>query len=350
MMRVSVIMAVYNAERFLKEAIQSILSQTFQAFELIIVDDASTDASCEIVKSFGDSRIRLIRHATNTGASLARNDAIRIARGEYVAIMDGDDLSYSHRLETQVRFLDNQPEIGLVGSGIYDNIDVDGSILYTSYLPEDNETIQKTILETWCFLHPSIMFRRNVVERAGYYREEFEVAEDHDFILRVLDHNKAQNMREKLVAYRINPAGLSVARQLYINEMGMIAMRLGSERRAGRAENMKRAVASIRELQQRRNTSTRVSRAFLKWHNSLYASNRYYGFGCKNLYIGDIALARKCFVRSIKNNCVFVKSWVCLCLSWLPISIIKKYRFIFRSSKKYYDELSVAGVENTMTI
>ena len=350
MTRVSVIMAVYNAERFLKESIQSILTQTFSDFELIIVDDASTDASCEIVKSFGDPRIRLIKHTTNTGASIARNDAIRTARGEYVAIMDADDLSYSHRLETQVRFLDDQPDIALVGSGIYDNIDVDGSILYTSHLPKDNETIQKTILEKWCFLHPSIMFRRKAAERAGFYREEFDVAEDHDFIIRVLDHSKAQNLREKLVAYRINPKGLSVARQRYINELGTIAMRLGRERRAGRAENMAREAAYIKGLQQTLNMSTVLSRTLLGWQNSLYASNRYYGFGCKNLYIGDIAHARKCFVRSIQNNCVFMKSWICLCLSFLPVAVIRKYRFILRSSKKYYDELGMAGVENAMTV
>ena len=84
------------------------------------------------------------------------------------------------RLERQVAFLDSNPLVGLVGCGVYDNIDASGAVLYTSYLPEDNETIQRTLVERWCFLHPSIMFRRALYERVGGYREEFEPAEDHD--------------------------------------------------------------------------------------------------------------------------------------------------------------------------
>jgi glycosyltransferase involved in cell wall biosynthesis len=335
---VSVIIPAHNSILYTERCITSVLASSYGPYEVIVVDDASTDASCEIVRSFVDPRIRLIKHARNTGASISRNDAIRIARGEYVAIMDADDLSYSHRLETQVRFLDSQPDIGLVGSGVYDNIDVDGSILYSSHLPEDSETIQKTILEKWCFLHPSIMFRKNVVEKSGYYREEFDVAEDHDFILRVLDHHKAQNIRDKLVAYRINPKGLSVARQIYINELGTVAMRLGKERREGRTENMEREISHIKDLQNRINASTMLSRAWLTWQNSFYASDRYYGFGCKNLYVGNLKLARRCFSRSIHNNYLFMKSWICFCLALLPFAVIKKYRFIFRSSKQYYDE------------
>ena len=94
MPRVSVIMAVYNASRFLREAVGSILCQTFRDFELIAVDDASSDSSLDILQGFADERIRIIRHDRNHGAAISRNDALRAACGEYVAIMDADDVSY----------------------------------------------------------------------------------------------------------------------------------------------------------------------------------------------------------------------------------------------------------------
>jgi len=137
---VTVVMAVYNAARFLREAIASILTQTYRDFEVIVVDDASSDDSLSILHSFGDPRMRIIRHHTNVGAALSRNDALIAARGELIAIMDADDVCAPTRLERQVAFLDVHPEVGLVGCGVYDNIDASGAVLCTSFLPEDEET------------------------------------------------------------------------------------------------------------------------------------------------------------------------------------------------------------------
>ena len=142
-------------------------------------------------------------------------------------------------------FLDTHPSVGLVGCGVYDNIDSDGVVLYTSYLPEDSETIQTTLLERWCFLHPSIMFRRALLERVGGYRHEFEVAEDHDFILRLLEHCEPYNLPERLVSYRLNPKGLSVAGHKCINELGSAAMQLARDRRNGRGEDLKAALQGV---------------------------------------------------------------------------------------------------------
>lgn len=339
MPRVSVVMTVYNAERFLQEAIESVLAQTFIDFEFIIVDDASTDSSLEILEKLKDPRILIIKHTSNRGAANSRNDAMMVACGDYIAIMDADDLSHPHRFERQVEFLDKYTNIGLVGCSIYDNIDVDNFILYTSYLPEDNATIQKTLMEKWCFLHPSVMFRRQVVERVGGYRETFDVAEDHDFILRVSEHYNVHNMNEKLVSYRINPKGLSVVAQDYINEQGMRAIRLARERRQGRDEKLEIKLQKMIELKHRRNASGCFLRILQGWKNSFYASDRYYGFGCKALYVGNCKQARACFARSINNNCLFVKSWFCLFLSFLPFSIYKQVRFVFRSSAQYHEEL-----------
>lgn len=344
MPKVSIIMPVYNAEKYLQEAFQSILFQTFDDFELIIVNDASSDSSPEILHGITDPRVRVVTHEMNKGAAESRNDAISMAQGEYIAIMDADDISLPNRLDSQVRFLDKHPDIALVGCGIYDTIDEEGHILLTSRLPQDNDLIQKTMIERWCFLHPSIMFRREVVERVGLYRKDFEPAEDHDFILRILDHYKAHNLNERIVQYRINPTSLSIVGHNYINELGMVAMRMALKRRQGHDENLQVELAEVK-LKRKKNVPGIIMRTLYAWLDSFYTSNRYYGFGCKQLFAGNIKHARHCFIRSLKTNCLFIKSWICLCLSYLPSRAFDTVRFMFRTTKQYYDEYNSDRVE-----
>jgi glycosyltransferase involved in cell wall biosynthesis len=326
-------MAVYNAAQFLREAVASVLAQTYSDFELIVVDDSSSDDSLAILRSFGDPRMRIIGHRANMGVSLSRNDALVAARGEFIAIMDADDVCAPARLERQVAFLDANPLVGLVGCGVYDNIDVSGAVLYTAYLPQDNDTIQRTIVERWCFLHPSIMFRRALQEPVGGYRKALEPAEDHDFILRILEHCQAHNLGERLVSYRLNPRGLSVINHRYINETGDAAMRLAQRRRSGRPEDLDAETALIRELKRRSSLPRGFAGSLQRWRDSLYAANRYYGFGCRELCAGRFERARPCFVRSLRTNGLFVKSWVGVALSLMPFAA-NRLKFVFRASMK----------------
>ena len=338
MPRVTVVMAVYNAAQFLREAVASVLAQSYPGFELIVVDDASHDDSLSILQSFGDPRMRIIRHHTNVGASLSRNDALTEARGEFVAIMDADDVCAPTRLQRQVAFLDANPQVGLVGCGVYDNIDTSGAVLYTSQLPEDNETIQRTLVERWCFLHPSIMFRRTLYESVGGYRKPFEPAEDHDFILRVLERCQAHNLGERLVSYRLNPKGLSVAAHQYLDELGAVAMRLARRRRSGQAEDLDAEMAHLLELRGRRKAPRGVAGVAQAWRDSLYAADRYYGFGCLELCADRPKSARRCFMRSLCTNGLFLKSWIGVALSLIPFAA-NRLKFLFRSSVRRYNEL-----------
>ena len=324
-------MAVYNAGQFVREAVASVLAQTYRDFELIVVDDFSADDSLAIVERFGDPRIQIIGHHINIGAALSRNDALDAARGEFVAIMDADDVCAPTRLERQIAFLDANPLVGLVGCGIYDNIDASGAVLHTSYLPEDNETIQRTLVERWCFLHPSIMFRRTLQERVGGYRKAFEPAEDHDFILRILEHCQTHNLYERLVSYRLNPQGLSVLGHQYINELGDAAMRMAQRRRMGQPEDLAAEMTRLVHVKGRRKAAAGCAGTVQKWRDSLYAANRYYGFGCRELCAGRLASARRCFVRSLRTNVLFGKSWIGMALSLMPFAA-SRLRFVFRSS------------------
>src|ERR1039457_4802694 len=115
--RVSVVMGAYNGERFIRTAIESILNQTFRDFELIVIDDCSTDSTPQILREFNDDKLRVVRNERNLGIAETLNNGIAVARGEYVALQDHDDISLPARLECQVAFLDRNTQVGMVGSG-----------------------------------------------------------------------------------------------------------------------------------------------------------------------------------------------------------------------------------------
>lgn len=335
--RVTVVMAVYNAAPFLREAVSSVLAQTYPDFELIAVDDRSTDNSLEILESFSDPRLRILRHEANQGAALTRNDALDAARGAYIAIMDADDICEPVRLERQVAYLDQHPQIGLVGCGIFDNIDARGKVLCTTRHPADDDVIQRTLMQKWCFLHSSIMFHKELQQAVGGYRKAFEPAEDHDLVLRILDRAQAHNIEERLVRYRLNPKGLSVFGHQYMNEMGIIAMRLAHRRRAGEAEDLEREMPYLQELKQRRKAMQGADGVAQRWRDSFYAANRYYGFGCKELCAGRMENARRCFTQALVTNAMFIKAWFGFTLSFMP-SIAYRMRFIFRTSLRQLND------------
>jgi len=317
MPQVTVVMAVYNAAQFLREAVTSILAQTYSDFELIAVDDASSDESLSILESFADTRMRIIRHPANLGAALSRNDALVAARGEFVAIMDADDVCAATRLSRQVSFLEANPLVGVVGCGVYDNIDGKGVALSTSYLPRDNETIQRSLMEQWCFLHSSIMFRRELLEQAGGYRQVFEPAEDHDLVLRILEYCQAHNLYEPLVQYRLNPKGLSVTGHQHASELRDAAIRLAQRRRSGQPEDLEAEMDRLRKLKGMHRPPTGFRGAVQRWRDSVYAASRYYRFGYHELCAGDLEKARRCFLQSLRTNGLFLKSWIGIAYSWM---------------------------------
>ena len=166
MPKVTVLMPVFNGERYLQEAIASILGQTFTDFELLIIDDGSTDKSTGIIKSFTDKRIQLVKNVQNIGLIKTLNKGIDLANGEYIARMDCDDISLSQRLEKQVNFLNRHPETSVVACHIV-QINSDGK---ESGSWQDEMTansfseIRSTITRTNCIAHPSIIMRKNIAQ------------------------------------------------------------------------------------------------------------------------------------------------------------------------------------------
>jgi len=206
---VSVIMSVYNDASFLPEAIESILSQSFQDFEFIIINDGSTDASQQIIESYDDGR--LVTHAQeHQGLTKSLNGALQIARGLYIARQDADDVSLPERLAKQVEFLDSHQDVVLVGTGIT-LIDEHGRRLRDYVYPSEHSTLCRWLYEfTNPFPHSSIMFQRDVVQKLGGYNELFPKAQDIDLIMRLAEHHRVASIPEALVKLRCRTDSVSV--------------------------------------------------------------------------------------------------------------------------------------------
>ncbi len=207
--RVSVVMPMYNVERYVGEAIESLLQQSFQDFELIIVDDASTDGSVEVAAGYRDERITLLRNGDNLGPGPTRNHGVAHASGEYIALMDADDRCRHDRLEVEVRFLDRHPDIAAV-SAWYSTIDENGSSLEHCHRPETDPEVIRARLP---FQNPvasgAAMVRTGTLSSLAGYRPLFG-PEDYDLWLRMTDERASiAIIPEYLYTYRIHGASIT---------------------------------------------------------------------------------------------------------------------------------------------
>ena len=204
MPQVSVLMPVYNAARYLAEAVESVLAQTFTDFEFVIVDDGSTDRSPAMLDAYAkrDARIKIIRRP-NTGIVGALNDGLRECRGELIARMDADDVSLPERFEKQVAYLREHPDVVAVGARVV-GIDPYGCVLFHSEHKLAHDEIDAELLNGvgWAIVHPAAMLRRDASERVGLYRSQWQWVEDLDLFLRLAEIGKLANLPAELLHYR----------------------------------------------------------------------------------------------------------------------------------------------------
>jgi glycosyltransferase involved in cell wall biosynthesis len=205
-------MPIFNAERYLAEAIESILCQTYENFELLLLDDGSSDQSAEIAERFAakDQRVVFVR-GDHKGVVYWRNFGCEAARGEFVAMMDADDISAVGRFEAQVCFLDGHPECCLVGSQAL-RIDSDGLPISVWKVPKHHEAIDANLMRGrgGTMINPSVMIRTEIVRRIGGYRLEW--AEDYDLFLRLASVAKLANLPRELLHYRLHSKSLTFAK------------------------------------------------------------------------------------------------------------------------------------------
>jgi len=204
---ISVVMGVYNGETYLKSAIQSVLDQSYENFEFIIVDDASTDNTAAILAEFQDKRIKVLKNDTNKRLAYSLNRAISAARGKYILRMDADDLCMPERFEKQVSYMEKHPEIGIS----FGNIACfsDGKVLNILDTNEgDPEYIRANMIFFSTVCHPSVIMRREIFDMAQY-NEKYTVSEDLELWLKVLNKYSIKKTKDNTLLYRVHQKQVS---------------------------------------------------------------------------------------------------------------------------------------------
>lgn len=200
--KVSILMPVYNGAVYLSEAIQSILDQTFTDFEFLIIDDGSSDDSYSVAASFSDVRIRLIRNNKNLGLVASLNTGLELARGEYIARMDADDISLPDRLSRQVDFMDAHPDVSICGSWL---LAFSGNMLSEWHSPLSHNKIHARLLFQSALFHPTVLIRMSlIISHQLRYRNDFPYAEDYELWSRSQPYGRYANIGEILLRYRIH--------------------------------------------------------------------------------------------------------------------------------------------------
>ena len=204
---VTVLLPAYNAQQWLREAVDSMLRQTMKGFELLVVDDGSTDATARILQSYSDKRLHVVTHQTNQGLIASLNRGIEHATGEFVARMDADDISHPRRLELQLNYLRAHPEVGVCGTWFH----VRRGIRRTTVrIPCDHEAISARLFFRSPFGHPTVMMRKALFQREGlFYDPLANHAEDFDLWVRARSRTRFANLPRALLDYRVHAGQVS---------------------------------------------------------------------------------------------------------------------------------------------
>lgn len=211
MFNVSIITITYNRASYIKEAIDSVLNQSFKDFELIVLDDCSTDNTEEIVKSYFDEKIKYFKNDKQLRIAASRNKAIDLCGGKYIAVLDSDDIWYdTEKLKKQIEFLENNKEYALVGTNAIFINDKGEEIKKSSVKIEDKE-IRKSILLRNQFFHSSVLFSKDVFINLGNYDENLKIGEDYDLFLRIGQKYKFANLKDYSTKYRVHSGSICVS-------------------------------------------------------------------------------------------------------------------------------------------
>lgn len=234
MPKISVLMPVYNTAPYLRDAINSILWQTYGDMEFIIIDDGSTDGSAGIIQEIKDIRVKKIFHTEQKGVVASLNEGLAIAQGEYIARMDADDMSALNRFEVQNLFMDENPHIDLCGTGFITKYQ--GPVKIN---PQQHEEIRVWLLFHCCIAHPTIMVRRSSIDRLGFsYDANYPHAEDYELWNRIAPNAQFTNLPLNLYYYRIHGGQVSTkhrqiqdysARRIKQRQLSQLGMQLSDK-------------------------------------------------------------------------------------------------------------------------
>jgi hypothetical protein len=260
---VSVAMAVCNVDRYLSESIESVLGQTFQDFEFIIVDFGSTDSSKSIISrhAANDNRIKF-HEIPNCVLPAARNASCCLAQGKYIAIMDADDVCRPDRLRLEVEFMEEHPEVGVMGGAVM-FVDPIGRTLDVHAHASEDQEIRSAMADHCSIWHPTVLLRKEAFTAVGGYRTAFVFAHDYDLELRVADQFKVANLSQVVLEYRIHPDQVSLSRQRQQTLCRLAAQSSALSRREGAPDPLDAAPEITPTLLKRLGVSEAVKQSAL---------------------------------------------------------------------------------------
>lgn len=285
---VSVVMSVHNGDRFLIEAIESILVQTYKNIEFIIIDDSSDDHTPFFLKKYAeqDSRIVVLRNEKNLGLTKSLNKGIKISRGTFIARQDADDFSHPERIAKQIEFMLCNPNIMLLGTGGY-LIDEKGKTLYSEHVVTGKKRSKKIIKKRNIFFHGSVIIRKSCLDKTGLYNEEFRIGQDYDLFLRISESHDIENLEKPLYYYRIMPNTISSTKSREQQMATLIAQTASSNRVKGHLAAWELGTYQRYEIK---------LDTFL--NNKIIESNIFLTKGRNNLLMNNIESARKEFAKA----------------------------------------------------
>ena len=299
--KVTVLMPAYNAEKYIEEAIASVLQQSFTDFELLIVNDGSADSTEEIIRSFNDPRIVLISQE-NKGVSAALNAGLRVARAEYIARFDADDICHPNRLKIQYEFITTWPEYSIVGSTA-DYIDAKGHFMFTHHLDGHlNEELQQLKYSVCPFIHSSVMYKKDAIINHGGYNEYAYTYEDHFLWVNILKYEKACNLSQSLIKVRLNPESITIDERWHSKRFLSIKYDTLKNRRITEAEGEELLTASIKQ------------------HSAKMKEGAYYAMCGKKFLLNNYqpVRSRTYMVKAISLHPLRMDNYLLYTISYLP--------------------------------
>lgn len=198
---VSVVIPVFNAEKYIREAVESIINQSYKNLEIIVIDDGSTDKTFDILRSIQDNRLIIKQNLVNLGTAESSNIAVKMARGEFICLMDGDDVSLSNRVYEQVSFFLKHEDYGLLGTA-----SIFSDTKQVLRFPRDDKKIRVDMLRYYPFRNPTLMIRKDILlEHNIFFNPEYSLTLDYEFVSRVIPYTKTANLDTELLLYRVHP-------------------------------------------------------------------------------------------------------------------------------------------------
>ena len=206
--KISILMTVFNAEEYLSYSIKSILKQTYKNWELLIIDDCSTDNSLRVIKNFRDKRIKIFKLKKHLGRTKSLNFGLKKIRNKYIAILDADDFSFKNRLYDQINFFKKNKDIDLIGTW-YELINNQGKIIRKQKMTTNINIIKKSMFYKNIFCHSSVMFRKKILKKVKNYPSKFIYMQDYAFILKAIKYYKVSILPNFLVKSRLTKSSMT---------------------------------------------------------------------------------------------------------------------------------------------